>query len=53
MRMHSVERPSKCTECGLCLFGTAVARVAMVVYRAIAVVFDVLLCFRLILVYFE
>ena len=41
MRVHSEERPSECTECGLCLFGTAVARVAIVVYRAIAVVFEV------------
>ena len=41
MRAIIKERPSECTERGLCLFGTAVARVAIVVYRVIAVVFDV------------
>ena len=36
MRMHSVERPSKCTECGLCLFVLLLLQKAIVVYRAIA-----------------
>ena len=41
MRVHSEERPSECTECGLCLFVLLLLKDAIVVYRAIAVVFEV------------